>query len=162
LPNAGPRIRTRIVSGWKMILVRACSLLLCCLPLPRVVMTVDTKSIHATEVQDRPPRTWRQIAHAILYFFVFNLGNFTIVASQIVFLLPLRLLPFVPAKSLYDAGIRFSKGAFGTLLGKCLSPPLLMAPIEWTDMSSSYVSMVRTFSSRYHLRTRWPGRVLDG
>jgi hypothetical protein len=42
--------------------------------------------------------------------------------SQFVFLLPLRFLPFAPAKSLYDAGIRFSKGAFGTLLSKCLSP----------------------------------------
>lgn len=72
--------------------------------------------IHATEIRHRPPRTWRQIVHAILYFFVFNLGCIVINASQFVFLLPLRFLPYVPAKSLYDAGIRFSKGAFGTLL----------------------------------------------
>jgi hypothetical protein len=125
-------------------------------------MTVDTKRIHATEIQDRPPRTWQQITHAILYFFTFNLGILAIHASQVVCLLPLRLLPFAPAKSLYNAGIRFSKGAFGTLLGNCRSPPLLMASIEWIGMSSSYVSMVRTFSSRYHPRTRWPGRFLDG
>jgi hypothetical protein len=87
-------------------------------------MTVDTKGVHATEIQDRPPRPWRQTAHAILYFFVFNLGCIAINASQFVFLLPLRFIPFVPAKALYDAGIRFSEGAFGTLLSKCLSPLL--------------------------------------
>lgn len=79
-------------------------------------MTVDTKSLHATEIRDRPPRTWRQAAHAMLYFFVFNLGCIAINASQFVFLLPLRFIPFVSARSLYDAGIRFSEGAFGTLL----------------------------------------------
>jgi hypothetical protein len=124
------------------------------------MMTVDTKGIHATEIRHRPPRTWRQIVHAILYFFVFNLGCIVINASQFVFLLPLRFLPYVPAKSLYDAGIRFSKGAFGTLLSKCLSP--VLASIELADMCSSYVPMVRTFSSRYYPRTRWPRRVLDG
>jgi hypothetical protein len=87
-------------------------------------MTVHTKSIHTTQIQDRPPRTWRQTAHAILYFFVFNLGCVVVNVSQFVFLLPLRFLPFPPAKSLYDAGIRFSKGAFGTLLSKSLSPLL--------------------------------------
>lgn len=81
-------------------------------------MTVDTKRIHATEIRDRPPGTWWQTANAILFFFTFNLGCFAINASQFIFLLPLRFLPFVLAKSLYDAGIRFSKGAFGTLLGK--------------------------------------------
>ena len=85
-------------------------------------MTVDSKPIHATEIRDRPPRTWPQIAHAIVYFFVFNLGCLAINVSQFVFLLPLRFIPFVSAKSLYDAGIRLSKGAFGTLLSKCLSP----------------------------------------
>jgi 1-acyl-sn-glycerol-3-phosphate acyltransferase len=37
-------------------------------------------------------------------------------ASQFVVLLPLRCLPLALAKSLYHAGIRLSKGAFGTLL----------------------------------------------
>jgi hypothetical protein len=84
-------------------------------------MTVDTKTnVYATEIQNRPPRTWRQIAYAIVYFFVFNLGCLAVNASQFLFLLPLRFIPFVQAKSLYDAGIRYSKGAFGTLLGKCL------------------------------------------
>ena len=87
-------------------------------------MTADTKSnIYATEIRDRPPRTWQQIGYAILYFFVFNLGCLAVNGSQFLFLLPLRFIPFVPAKSLYDAGIRFSEGAFGTLLSKCLSSP---------------------------------------
>lgn len=82
-------------------------------------MTVNSKSIYATEIQDRPPRTWRQITHAILYFFAFNLSCLVIHASQFL-LLSLRFLPFARVKSLYDAGIRSSEGAFGTLLSKCL------------------------------------------
>ena len=80
---------------------------------------LPTMDIHATEIWDRPPRTWRRTVHAILYFFVFNMACLVLNASQIVFLLPLRFIPFAPAKSLYDAGIRLSKGAFGTLLSKC-------------------------------------------
>lgn len=94
-------------------------------------MTVDTISIHATEIRDRPPRSWRQIAYGILFFFVFNLGCLAINASQFLFILPLRLIPLVSAKSLYDAGIRFSEGAFGSLLSKCLS--LLTGSIEWIE-----------------------------
>ena len=74
--------------------------------------------IYATEIPNRPPRTWAQTTHAILYFLVFNLGCLIINASQFVFLLPLRFLPLASTKSLYHAGIRLSEGAFGTLLSK--------------------------------------------
>jgi len=59
---------------------------------------------------------------------VFNLGCVLINAAQFVLLLPLRVLHLLPfGRRLYDAGIRRSKGAFGTLLGEVYgsarSPP---------------------------------------
>jgi hypothetical protein len=83
------------------------------------VMTVDSKCIYATEISNRPPKTWAQTTHAIVYFLVFNLGCLMINASQFV-LLPLRFLPLASAKSLYHTGIRLSEGAFGSLLSKSL------------------------------------------
>ena len=85
-------------------------------------MAVVSKSIHATQIPDRPPRTWAQTAQAIAYFIVFNLGCLMINTSQFIVLLPLRCLPLALARSLYHAGIRLSKGAFGTLLSKSLPP----------------------------------------
>lgn len=84
-------------------------------------MTVDSRGIHATEIRNRPSRTWAQTMRAIVYLVVFNLGCLTTNAAQFIFLLPLRLLPFASANSLYYAGIRLSEGAFGTLLSKCHS-----------------------------------------
>lgn len=87
-------------------------------------MAVVSKSIHATQIPDRPPRIWAQTAQAIAYFIVFNLGCLMINTSQFIVLLPLRCLPLALARSLYHAGIRLSKGAFGTLLSKSL--PLVL------------------------------------
>ena len=102
-------------------------------------MAVLSKRIHATQIPDRPPRKWAQTANAIAYFIVFNLGCLMINTSQFVVLLPLRCLPFALARSLYDSGIRLSKGAFGTLLSKSLSPrrvrpslsPCLVLMCQW-------------------------------
>jgi hypothetical protein len=87
-------------------------------------MAVDRKHVHTIEIPSRPPSTWAQTVHAILYFIVFNFGCVMINASQFVFLLPLHFLPLDSAKSLYGTGIRLSKGAFGTLLSKSLGPSL--------------------------------------
>ena len=78
--------------------------------------------IHATQIHNRPPRTWTQTTHAVVFFLVFISGCLMINAAQFVFLLPLWFLPLASAKSLYYAGIRLSEGAFGTLLSKCHSP----------------------------------------
>jgi hypothetical protein len=91
-------------------------------------MTVESKGIHAIEIPNRPPRSCAQIFRAILFILVFDLGCLMINASQFLILLPLRLLPleFEWANSLHDAGIRLSKGAFGTLLSE--SPWLTPSP----------------------------------
>jgi hypothetical protein len=82
-------------------------------------MTVDTKAIYSTEIRNRPPRTWRQVVHAIAYLFISNLGCIVYNASQFIFLLPLCLIPLASARSLYHAGIRLSEGTLATLLGTC-------------------------------------------
>ncbi|KAI9462312.1 acyltransferase-domain-containing protein [Lactarius psammicola] len=71
---------------------------------------------HAIEIAKRPPQTWSQTIHAIIFSAVFMLGCLMINLSQFVLLLPLRFLPLSFADSIYYAGIRLSKGSFGTLL----------------------------------------------
>ena len=99
----------------------------------------DLAALHALPISERPRRTWAQFWNALAFGVVFNLGCVLINVSQFVLLLPLRVLHFFAfGRRLYDAGIRRSKGAFGTLLGEVLysnatlsSPPgspILEAP----------------------------------
>ncbi len=84
---------------------------------PDMTATTPTSNAHEYEIAKRPPRTWQQILLAVLFSIVFTLGCVAINAAQFL-LLPLRFLPVTGARSLYDAGQRQSKGAFGTLLGE--------------------------------------------
>ena len=72
---------------------------------------------YATEIAKRPPRTWSQAIHGTIFIAVFSLGCLMVNMSQLVVLFPLSCLPFSFANSIYHAGIRLSRGAFGTLLG---------------------------------------------
>ena len=94
-----------------------------------------TPGLHNYQISQRPPRTWAQTVNALLYFIVFNFACLMINGFQIAILLPLRLLPFKPARKLYDEGIRYSKGAFGTLLGVYRHPHLLAASKKLTCVS---------------------------
>lgn len=80
-------------------------------------MVGDSK-LYSIPISSRPPNSWLQKLYASIFFVVFNLGCLMINASQFVFLLPLRLLPFTWANELYGEGIRYTKGSFGTLLGE--------------------------------------------
>lgn len=74
-------------------------------------------ALHTLEISQRPRRTWAQTLNAILAAIVFLSACLMINCSQFVFLLPLQLLPFAWAETVYHEGIRYSKGAFGRLLG---------------------------------------------
>lgn len=78
----------------------------------------ESKAIYAAPIPTRPPRSWGQRVHALIFFLVFNVGCLMINASQFVLLFPVCFLPFAATKSLCHVGIRLSKGAFGTLLSK--------------------------------------------
>ncbi|PFH54662.1 hypothetical protein AMATHDRAFT_185394 [Amanita thiersii Skay4041] len=67
-------------------------------------------------ISSRPSQSWTRFFKALLFFILFNSGCFMINASQFIFLLPLRILPFHFTKQLYGEGIRYTKGAFGCLL----------------------------------------------
>ena len=58
-----------------------------------------------------------QTLRAIVFAVVFNIGCIMVNGFQFTVLLPLGLLPFATTKKLYEEGIRYSKGAFGTLIG---------------------------------------------
>lgn len=69
----------------------------------------------------RPRMTWARLLRALLAGLVFDLGCLMINGSQFVFLLPLRILPFVWARRMYEDGIRYTKGAFGNLCSESTS-----------------------------------------
>ncbi|KAF8649789.1 hypothetical protein AX16_005555 [Volvariella volvacea WC 439] len=77
---------------------------------------VATPPLHMLPVSQRPPNTWSAKIRGALFCILFNFGCLMINGSQFVFLLPLRFLPFLWARQLYDEGIRYTKGAFGCLL----------------------------------------------
>jgi 1-acyl-sn-glycerol-3-phosphate acyltransferase len=64
----------------------------------------------------------------------FDLGCLMINGCQFVFLISLRILPFVWARNLYDECIRWTKGCFGTLL-------VLMC--QWFSPTTLHVSFER-------------------
>lgn len=77
--------------------------------------------LHTQPIAQRPRKSWAQLLHAALFVLVFDVGCLMVNGFQFAVLLPLRALPGAGAAALYDAGMRYSKGAFGTLLG-ALSP----------------------------------------
>lgn len=80
-------------------------------------MAGSKAGLHELEISQRPRNGWPQTLRSILFAIVFNLGCLMIHAFQVTLLLPLRLIPFAPVQKLYDEGIRYSKGAFATLIG---------------------------------------------
>ena len=72
--------------------------------------------LHSVPIAARPPKSWTRVFKALLFFLLFNFGCLAINTSQLVFLLPLRVLPFSFARHLYVEGNRSAKGAFGCLL----------------------------------------------
>ncbi|KAJ4486373.1 acyltransferase-domain-containing protein [Lentinula aciculospora] len=103
-------------------------------------MTVDsTAGPHSLPISRRPPTFFQQKLRAVAFFLIFNLGCLMINTSQFVFLLPLRLLPFRWSRSLYDEGIRYTKGAFGCLLilmCQWFSPTNLQITFEASGMGA--------------------------
>ena len=90
-------------------------------PSPTPSHPLNLAALHALPITERPQKTWAQFANGVAFGVVFNLGCVLINVAQFVLLLPLRVLYLLPfGRRLYDAGIRRSKGAFGTLLGEIL------------------------------------------
>lgn len=92
---------------------------------PRTSRNIDPPmtampELHTIPISSRPRRTWAQTAHGILFVVVFLFACLMINASQLVVILPLRLFPFRRARKLYYEGVRYTKGAFGALLGAFL------------------------------------------
>ena len=88
-------------------------------PSPISPSFADLAALHTLPISERPRRTWAQFLNGLAFGIVFNLGCVLINVSQFMLLLPLRVLHLFPfGRRLYDAGIRRSKGAFGTLLGE--------------------------------------------
>lgn len=82
-----------------------------------LVMTVDASQLqHQLPIHLRHPRTWAQTLNMVLFLLLFIPGCFMVHGFQLLFVLPLKLVPGPNSRKLYDEGIRYTKGAFATLL----------------------------------------------
>lgn len=84
--------------------------------------------VYDVEIPNRPPKTWPQLLHGVLFLLVFNLGCVMVNAFQLVFMLPLKVLAMAIPRGLlgwracvegiYEDGIRYTKGSFGALISE--------------------------------------------
>jgi hypothetical protein len=75
--------------------------------------------VYAIEVPKRPSKTTFQLLHGIAFLVAFNICCILINLFQLMFILPLKALRYMDwAERLYDDGIRYTKGAFGTLISE--------------------------------------------
>lgn len=72
--------------------------------------------LYAIPISARPPTPWKQTFKSIAFVILWFFASIMINGTQFVFLLPIRLLPFRSARSLYYEGIRWTKGCLGCLL----------------------------------------------
>ena len=80
--------------------------------------------VYTIPIAQRPPTPSGRLIYAIPFLIIFNTGCLMVNGSQFVFLLPLRILPFKWSRDLYQAGIRYTKGAFGCLMSaSCYTLP---------------------------------------
>ncbi|KAH8110656.1 acyltransferase-domain-containing protein [Phellopilus nigrolimitatus] len=68
---------------------------------------------YAVPIAARPPKSWLQLAHGTVALALFLTGCVMIHATQLLFVLPLRLLP---GSRPYEDGVRYTKGAFALLI----------------------------------------------
>jgi len=81
-------------------------------------MTVVARQ-HELPIFARPPRTWAQTLNEFLFFMLFIPGCLMVHGFQLLLLLPLKVLSSSSrAGELYDEGVRYSKGAFATLMSE--------------------------------------------
>ncbi|KAH8835354.1 acyltransferase-domain-containing protein [Flagelloscypha sp. PMI_526] len=82
--------------------------------LPQTTTTMSDP--YTVPIASRTSNSWFRRVLAIAFIISFDVGCIMVNATQFMFLVPLRLLPFPWAKSLSEEVIRYTKGAFGCLL----------------------------------------------
>lgn len=109
----------------------------------RIFMNASTPELYSLPISQRPPSSWRRTFKAAVFFILFNLGCLMVHATQMIILLPIRVLPFKWSKDIYNDGICYTKGAFGCLLSTCFTRRLpLTNKVDDMLGYSSYVPVV--------------------
>jgi len=103
-------------------------------------------SVHAIPIRSRPPTTLKQRLFGVAFGVVFNTGCLLINGSQILFLLPLRLLialaPISLMQRLHEAGVRWTKGCAGKLFGGYASSQSSLNGLTQGRRTSTHVPVV--------------------
>jgi hypothetical protein len=92
--------------------------------LPPLLSQYMAPGLYGLPISQRPSLSWHGKLNGLLWCVAFNVGCLMVHGFQVVFLLPLRALPFQWSRKLYDRGICYTKGAFG-----CLLSPLSLASL---------------------------------
>ena len=122
-------------------------------------MTIDApRQLHQSPIHLRPPRTWTQSLNGVLFLLLFISGCFTIHGFQLLFLLPLKLVPGPNSRKLYDEGIRYTKGAFATLLSASF-PEFTCVIYPSDSFRRPHEPMVRSDKTLHYVRDQRPGQV---
>lgn len=95
------------------------------------VESASQAALCGIEISKRPPKTFTQKLLGLISLVVFLVGCISVNATQLLFVVPLALLPFPWAKEAHESSVRYTKGAFGILIselsGRC-SPRKLTIP----------------------------------
>lgn len=73
------------------------------------------KDLHTIEIKKRPPRTLLRRVLGLIAITVFFVSCITAHITQLLFIVPIGLLPYAWAQAWYDAGVRYTKGTFGVI-----------------------------------------------
>ncbi|KAI6045007.1 acyltransferase-domain-containing protein [Pisolithus marmoratus] len=88
-----------------------------CVCRPRLMPPMTTpRSLYQLPIHARPRRSCVQWLTALVFLTSFLSGCLIIHAFQLLFLLPLKLVPTPWSRKLYDEGIRYTKGCFALLI----------------------------------------------
>jgi len=115
--------------------------------------------LYTLPISARPPTSWRQTFKSIAFMVLWLFASLMINGSQFVFLLPIRLLPFRWARSLYYEGIRWTKGCCGCLLSAWRWTVLLCQMLMTCTICSLDVSMVCANQAANYLWNARPWKV---
>ncbi|KAI6158758.1 hypothetical protein EDD17DRAFT_1779270 [Pisolithus thermaeus] len=76
------------------------------------------RSLHQLPINARPRRSCSQWLNALVFLPAFLFGCLIIHSFQLLFLLPLKLVPMRWSSKPYDEGIRYTKGCFALLISQ--------------------------------------------
>lgn len=78
----------------------------------------NQQHIYSIPIKSRPTKSWFQVLYGTVSIVFFLTGCIMVNATQMLFVMPLRLIPDKRALELHETGVKYTKHAFGVLISK--------------------------------------------